>query len=184
MRSQVVGRRSGRHVLIAAAGLTLIAGAGIGVVAPAGNSAAISAASVKQSKNIAGQIRATLRIKTSLQASPIEQPGGGTQTPIVGEQKGTFSLTGAVRDTGSLRASSSGGQGSPATLRVDLRGRRGTLRVSVTLSGSAQPGQSTGSAKGSWRITSATGAYARLRGRGQATVSPQLIVLVGAVSST
>jgi hypothetical protein len=62
-----------------------------------------------------------------------------------------------------------------ATLRINAQG-------SGQIGGTPQPPTTPGGSQGRWRITSGTRAYAHLRGTGQATLSPRLIVLVGAVS--
>jgi hypothetical protein len=184
MRGEVAGRRSG--------GLALFAATAVGVVALAVNAAAGSAASSRsESQSASGAVRATLRITAPAPAQKVvtstPPPNGGGPQRVQGaaeELKGTFSISGAVRDRGSLVMGPPARAGSSPVLSVELRGSRGSLRLSLSPSGSFQrPDGTAEPTKGTWRITSGTRAYAGLRGSGEATLSPQLILLVGAVRS-
>jgi hypothetical protein len=90
-------------------------------------------------------------------------------------RRGTFVLTGAVRDRGMavLRLPTLGSGSIESTLLV--RSARGALRVAMRGGGRA----TSGDRNGGWRVVGGSGAYAGASGGGSVTQTPQRAVLVG-----
>jgi hypothetical protein len=105
----------------------------------------------------------------ALPGSPGRVPGPSGPAGPAPVRKGTFLLTGAVRDRGSvvLRLPALGAGSKESTLL--MRSARGVLRVVIT--GDRREGR--------WRVVGGSGVYAGTAGGGTLTQTPEQAVLVG-----
>jgi hypothetical protein len=183
MRRTLGGRRR--------SGLTVLA-TGFGIVVLAANAAVVSAAPLgTRSQSLSGRITARLRIHAPAPVADTVSPGAPPSTAVQAREggqapklNGTFSISGALRDAGSLVMQPPAPDAVSPAMTIDLRGARGSLRLSVAMNGKvAAPSRTSAAPKARWRITSGTGSYAHLHASGQATLSPRLILLGGVVSS-
>jgi hypothetical protein len=136
-----------------------------------------------------GSAGASSRVRLLVQLNglpPAQQHGGLTGSPgdpsapdgpagPAPTRRGTFVLTGAVRDRGRavLRLPTLGSGSLESTLLVC--GARGALRVGMSGSGRATSGQG----NGRWRVVGGSGAYVGASGGGSVTQTPERAVLVG-----
>jgi hypothetical protein len=163
--------RGGRVIVVAVVGLFAAAVAGTFIERGSGFGVAAS----------------RVRLLVQLNGPPPAQqhgglPGspGGSSAPDgpagpAPTRRGTFVLTGAVRDRGTavLRLPTLGSGSLASTLLV--RSARGALRVAMSGGGRA-----TGARRyGRWRVVGGSRAYAGASGGGSVTQTPQQAVLVG-----
>jgi hypothetical protein len=181
-------------------GLLVLLGAAFIVAASA--TAVIAASSHQVTHAVSGRVRLALRIKQPATSGDTATagPGSGGQSTtlpngaVLRKVEGTFSISGVLRDAGSLVLASSAGSAQSPTLFYSLSGKQGSLRLAVSgTGGMVSVGTVTGDTSGTpasstpqtgrWRIVAGTRAYVHLHGGGQAKRSSQLIVLLGDVSS-
>lgn len=149
--------------------------------------AVVSAGTFAERGSGSGVAASRVRLLVQLDGPPPAQqhgalPGspGGSSAPDgpagpAPTRRGTFVLTGAVRDRGVavLRLPTLGSGSLESTLLV--RGARGALRVAMSGGGRA----TSGDRNGGWRVVGGSGAYAGASGGGSVTQTPQRAVLVG-----
>jgi hypothetical protein len=161
---------------------------GAAAVTTASGTAAGEADSRTATEGVSGHVRVTVRGKP-----PSATPGPPTSSPGIAQKiEGTFSLTGVLQDTGAAVVSPKP-QGTSLREVYRLRGKRGSLRLLVTLPspktpvpvtpGTPSPGGSPVGTPASWRIISGTGVYLHLRGSGRAKTARLTTVLVGVLRS-
>jgi hypothetical protein len=151
--------------------------------------AAVSAGAFTERGSGSGVASSSVRLLVQLNGPPPAQqhggltgspggpsaPGGPAGPAPAPALRGTFVLTGAVRDRGRavLRLPTLGSGSLESTLL--LRGARGALRVGMSGGGGATSGQG----NGRWRVVGGSGAYAGTSGGGSVTQTPERAVLVG-----
>jgi hypothetical protein len=110
-----------------------------------------------------------------LPGSPGGDPAPDGSAGPAPTRRGTFVLTGAVRDHGVavLRLPPLGSGSQESTL--GLHSARGALRVATSGRGTA----TSGAGDGRWRVIGGSGAYAGAGGSGTQTQTPEQSVLVG-----
>jgi hypothetical protein len=146
--------------------------------------AAVSAGTFTERGSGSGGASSRVRLLVQLNGPPPAQQHGGltgspggpsAPAPPASTRRGTFVLTGAVRDRGRavLRLPTLGSGSLESTLLV--RGARGALRVGMSGGGRATSGQG----NGRWRVVGGSGAYVGASGGGSVTQTPERAVLVG-----
>jgi hypothetical protein len=110
-----------------------------------------------------------------LPGSPSDSSTPGGAAGSAPTRRGTFILTGGVRDRGSaaLRLPRLGSGGLESTLV--LSSTQGALRVALSGTGTA----TSGDGDGRWRMTGGSGAYAGASGAGSVSQTPEQAVLLG-----
>lgn len=170
------------RLIVASAGAVAVMGVAIGV-----------AAADAATHRLSGDIRLVLHTTASSTVGGTASSGSAPTAPTPAVATGTFSISGAIRDEGSfiLAAPPPRSPGSPASssLNFKLTGKRGSLRLRVTVIRAITSGSNfvqvsaSQSRPTSWRIVSGTGSYAHLHGAGDARRTGDLLVLTGAVRS-
>jgi hypothetical protein len=161
--------RGGRVIVVAVVGL--FAAAVAGTFIERGSGSGVASSRVRLLVQLTGPA-------PTQQSGGLPGPPGRTLGGPVGSaprRRGTFVLTGAVRDRGMavLRLPTLGSGSLESTLLV--RSARGALRVAMRGGGRA----TSGDRNGGWRVVGGSGAYAGASGGGSVTQTPQRAVLVG-----
>jgi hypothetical protein len=161
--------RGGRVIVVAVVGLFAAAVAATFIERSSGSGVASSR--VRLLVHLTGP--APTQQSGGLPGPPGRTPGGPVGSAP--RRRGTFVLTGAVRDRGTavLRLPTLGSGSKESTLL--LRSTRGALRVAMSGGGTT----TSGAGDGHWRVVGGSRAYAGASGGGSVTQTPEQAVLVG-----
>jgi hypothetical protein len=159
----------GRVIVVAVVGL--FAAAVAGTSTERGSGSGVAASRVRLLVHLTGP--APAQQHGALPGPPGRTPGGPAGSAP--RRRGTFVLTGAVRDRGTavLRLPMLGSGSKESTLL--LRSTRGVLRVAMSGGGTT----TSGAGDSHWRVVGGSGAYAGASGGGSVTQTPERAVLVG-----
>jgi hypothetical protein len=162
--------RAGRVMVVAAVAL-IAAAVGAGAFADRGAGSGSASSRVRLLVHLTGP--APTQQSGGLPGSPGRTPGGPAGPAP--RRRGTFVLTGAVRDRGTalLRPPGLGSGSHESTLL--LRSTRGVLRVAMSGGGTT----TSGGGEGHWRVTGGSRAYAGASRAGNVTQRPERAVLLG-----
>jgi hypothetical protein len=161
---------AGRKMVVAAVAL-IAAAVGAGTFADLGAGSGGASSRVRLLVHLTGP--PPPQQSGGLPGSPGRTPGGSAGPAP--RRRGTFIVTGAVRDRGAavLRLPRLGSDSHESTLV--LRSARGVLRVALSGGGRT----TSGDGDGHWRVVGGSGAYAGASGGGSASQSPVRAVLLG-----